>query len=796
MCEWFVSHADKLLKGAYVARVAAREPLVGRRVPRVNDARLLTGGARYLADLVVPGVRHAAILRSPIAHGRVLAIDATELETPVDLVWGPDEIVPRVAGAMPILWHLPNQFQHHKPVVDHVVRHVGETVGILVTSSPAAAEDALERIFVDVDPWPAVLDVPAALAPGAPVIHPDGGSNVMAAFDAGDSAAHTDAVFRAADRVLHFDLRIGRLAGAPIEPRGIVAIPEPDGRLTVYTSSQAPHAVRDALTEALGLPQHRLRVVAPDVGGGFGVKDHIYEDEVLVCLAALELETPVRWIESRRESLMVTHQARDEAYAVDVAVDDDGRLHGLRIDAVRDGGAWFGIFGGGPLFTMTGTVPGPYTWDAVRTTATVVATNTTPLGSYRGFGQTQAAFVRERALDLTANALGMDPVELRLANLVTPDQQPYALRTVPITFDNGDYPANVERARELAAAWPSAPDDGRVRGIGYATYVQMAGVGPSEGNKFIGVDIGGWERSIVRMEPDGTVRVIVGVSPHGQGHETTFAQLVADRLGIGLDQIELVHSDTDHTPYSAYGTAASRSIAVGGGATVRAADKLAARIRIIAGDLLEADAADIVLADGRATVRGTQVGVTMAAVAKRAWQGWAMPEGLEPGLIESATYDPTQFTFSFGTHVCRAAVDPDTGAAEIERYAVVHDCGTMVNPNIVEGQIHGGIAQGLGAALLEAVQVNDQGEPLTASFLDYLVPAAVTIPAIEIEHTITPSPFTPGGMKGMGEGGTNGSFACVVNAVAAAVPAVASQITETPITPESVWRALASPPTS
>jgi len=762
-------------------------------VRRVNDARLLTGGARYLRDLVVPGTRHAAILRSPVAHGIVTGIDTTGLRDrgiAADLVWGPAEITPRVPGSMPIVWHLPGQFHHHKPVVSTRVRHVGETVGVVVVDSVATAEDALEAVVVEVDELPPVVTITDALAPGAPLVHEDGGTNVMTAFAAGDTEAHTDEVFAAADRVLRFELGIGRIAGAPIEPRGIVAIPQPSGGLTIHTSTQAPHAVRDAVSEALGLPQHTLRVIAPDVGGAFGVKDHIYEDEVLVCLAALELGVPVSWFESRTESLLVTHQARDERYDVEVAVDRDGRLRGLRVDAVRNGGAWLGIFGGGPLFTMAGTLPGPYTWDAVRTTARVVATNTTPLGSYRGFGQTQSAYVRERALDLTAHALGLDPVELRLRNLVRPDQQPWPLRTVPITFDNGDYPANVTQARALAARWEPPPDDGRLRGTGMAVYVQMAGVGPSAGNQAIGLDIGGWERSIVRMERDGTVRVTIGVSPHGQGHETTFAQLVADRLGISLDRIEVIHSDTDHTPYSAYGTAASRSIAVGGGATVRAADRLAADIRAVAGALLEADPLDIVLADDRATVAGTVIGVSLAEVATRAWQGWALPEGLEPGLVAAATYDPEQFTFSFATHVCRAAVDPETGSIDIERYGVVHDCGTMVNPMIVEGQIHGGIAQGLGAAMLEEVLHDEHGQPRSVSFLDYLVPGTTNLPRIEVEHTSTPSPFTPGGMKGMGEGGTNGAFACVVNAIAAAVPDAATRITHTPVTPEALWRAL------
>ena len=765
------------------------DPLVGQRVPRPNDARLLTAGGRYVDDLTLPGMLHAAIVRSPTAHGMLRGLDRSGLTAPTELVLGPDQIRART-GPTPVLWHLPGQFQHERPVIDDRVRFVGEPVAIVVAATRSAARDAVDQLYPEIDELPALVDPLVALAPDAPLLYPDAGTNLMAAWDTGDTAEHVDAVMADCARTLTTTLRIGRLAGAPMECRGLVAAPDPTGKLTVWISTQAPHAVRDTIAQVCGLPQHRIRVIAPDVGGGFGVKDHIYEDELMVCLAALELNRPVKWIEDRYESLVATHGARDERYQVDVGFEADGRLRALRVDAVRANGAYLSIFGGGPLFTMGGTLPGPYTWEAVRTTARLVATTTTPLGAYRGFGQTQSCFVRERVVDLVAADLGLDPAEVRLRNMIRPDQQPYALRTPPITYDNGDYPRALERARELATAWPDPPDDGRARGIGYCSYVQMAAVGPSIGNRAIGLDIGGYETTTVRMERDGTVRLLVGVTPQGQGHETTFAQLAADRLGVAIDRIELIHSDTDVTPYSAYGTAASRSIAVGGGSTVRATEALATKIRAIAADLLEAAPDDIVLADGRATVAGTTVGVALADVANRAWQGWELPDGLDPGLVASATYDPEAFTFSYATHVARAAVDRATGAIEIERYAVVHDCGTMVNPTIVEGQIHGGIAQGLGAALLEQMVHGDDGQPLTTTFLDYTVPTSDSMPPIEIEHTITPSPFTPGGMKGMGEGGTNGAFVCVVNAVAAAVPDVAARITTTPVTPTTLWALL------
>lgn len=764
---------------------------VGQRLPRFEDPRLLTGRGRFTDDIELPGLLHAAIVRSPVAHGDLLGLDTSELDVPVAAVLGPSELLAMAKGRLPVVWHMPGEFQHDRPVVGDRVRFVGEPLGVVVADDRYRAEDAVDRILVEVDELPAVVDARAALLPDAPLLYPGRDDNVMCRFDVGDSAEHTDAVFAAAERTLSFRLDIGRVMGAPMEPRGLVAAPDGDGGMTIWTSSQAPHAVRDAVAAITGMPQHRIRVVAPDVGGGFGLKDHLYEDEVMVCLAALHLGRPVKWIEDRYETLVATHQARGETADVEVAFDLDGRLRGLKTQAVRNAGGYLSHFGGGPLFTLAGMVPESYTWDAVRTEGTVVATNTTPTGAYRGFGQTQAVFICERSVDMVAADLGMDPVELRRRNMIRPDQQPYATRCVPITYDNGDYAAALDRAREIADSWPEAPDDGRRRGVGYASYVHMAGVGPSQGNPHVGLDVGSWESAIARMEPDGTVRLFVGTSPQGQGHATTFVQLAADRLGIEPGDIELVHSDTDRSPYSAYGTAASRSIAVGGGAVVEATSALADRLRKISAEMLEAAPADIVLADRRATVAGTNVSVTIADVARRAWQGWALPEGEEmPGLEARFAYDPEQYTFSYGTHVCRAAVDPDTGLVEIERYGVVLDCGTVVNPTIVEGQIHGGVAQGLGAALLEQIVVDEDAQPRATTLLDYLLPVSANVPDIEVVLTETPSPFTPGGMKGMGEGGTNGSFACVVNAVAAALPEVATSVTSTPLSPTVVWELL------
>ncbi|MCB0993785.1 MAG: xanthine dehydrogenase family protein, partial [Acidimicrobiales bacterium] len=554
-----------------------RPRLVGERVPRVNDERVLRGGGRYVDDLELPGMLHAAIVRSPVAHGVLNGVEPPELPDGTWLI-GPEELARHATGHFPVLWWLGDQTQHHTPLLDGRVRYVGQPVAVIVAASRYEAEDLAEQVFVDVEELAPVVGIDNALAPDADVLYPELGSNVLCTFEAGDTAEHTDAVFAAADRTLQTTLRIGRVSGLPMEPRGIVADAPADGRIVVHTSTQAPHAVRDGICDVLEVPQHRVRVITPDVGGGFGLKDHLYEDELMVIVASRLIGRPVKWIEDRTESLLATTHARDEIHDIEVAFDDDGTLRGLRVHSRRDAGGRFAVFGGGPLFTALGVAPGPYRWEAMRGVGRLVATTTMSTGAYRGFGQTQAAMIRERAVQLVAAELGRHPAELREQNMIRPDELPYQIRT-QIVYDNGDYAAALRRARELIEATPPAPDDGRRRGTGWCSFVQLAGVGPSFLNEIIGVRIGGFESARVRMEPDGTVQVATGVNPHGQGHETTFAQLVADELGIPIDHVQLVHGDTDATPYSAYGTAASRSIAVGGGATVIATQRVADKLR-------------------------------------------------------------------------------------------------------------------------------------------------------------------------------------------------------------------------
>lgn len=758
----------------------------GKRIARRNDGSFLHGSGQYTDDLDPADMLHAAIIRSPVANGTLIGFDVADVPSTATVL-GPDALAEHVVGDLPVVWKLGGQWQERTPLLDTHLRYVGQPIGIVVAASRALAEDAAEAVILDIVDLPIVVDAKEALAADAPLLYPDSNSNVLAAFEAGDTADHIEEVFAAADRTLLTTIHIGRVHGVPMENRGLVVVPSPSGSLTITTSTQTAHAVRDVVCEVLGKRQNAVRVVAPDVGGGFGLKDHVYEDEIMTVIAAVVIGRPVKWIEDRNESFLTTTHARDEVHEVEVAFDFDGTLRGLRVDAVRNAGARFSIFGGGPLFAAFGVLPGPYKWDAIRGYGRLVATNTMSTGAYRGFGQTQAALVRERAVDLVAEALGRDPIDLRVQNMIRPEELPYGTRTF-IEYDSGDYPSAALRAAELIME-PAWPEDGKVRGVGYCCYVQMTGIGNSDTNRAIGLDIGGFETADVRLEPDGTVRVATGVSPHGQGLETTIPQLVADELGVNIDDVELIWGDTETTPYSAYGTAASRSIALGGGSAVLASQKVAEQIRQVAGTMLEASPDDIRLTNGAATVAGTNVSVLIRDVAKRASQGFGMPEGVGPGLHARHAYDPTSATFSYATHACRVAVDVATGEVVVEDYVVVNDCGVMVNPTIIEGQIHGGVAQGLGAALMEEVLYDKNGQPLSSTMLDYQVPVSASIPDIRIEHMETPSPFTPGGMKGMGEGGTNGAYACVVNAVMAALPDVDNSTLHTPLTPARVWEA-------
>lgn len=754
---------------------------------------MLRGAARYVGDHI--GDRDGStlrvhVLRSDLASGALRSVKAVGSLGECVLL-GPD-VFESVPGRVPIVWTLGDQTHHASAMLDRQIRYVGQPVALLIGPDEASLADASELIDIDIDPGPVVASVDEALEDGAHALHSDRSDNTLATFLAGDRHAEVIDRIEACAHQRTIDFRIGRLAGTPMEPRGLIA-EMVDGRLIVSTSTQSPHSVRDSIASVLGWHRDRIRVVVPDVGGGFGVKEHAHDDELMVAVAAVVTGRRLAWTESRGESLTVTTQARDEHIRVQVGFESDGRLTALWADAVRNAGAHFALFGGGPLFSCLRMLPGPYEWSALGGKGRLVATNQIPTAAYRGFGQTQACLIRERTLNVIAQQLGMDQVTIRLINMIPPKEQPYSTRT-NITYDGGDYGETVLRAQAAAERWPAPPNDGRRWGVGYSSYVQMSGMGPSAANRLNGLEIGGFETAEVTMDPEGRVEIKVGTVPHGQGHETTFARLAAEQLGIPEASVTLARSDTDRSPYSPYGTAASRSMAVGGAAILQASGALADDLRSLAAHHLEAEPNDIELVDGIARVRGSGLAagtsVAIRELASRSWRGVGVPLGAEPGLARRRAYDPDSCTFGFGTHVCRVAVDPETGATTIDRYAVVQDCGTVIDPTIVAGQTHGAIAQGAGAALLEEVIVNDDGIPHTGSLLSYLIPGTDFLPDIEIEHTVTPSPTTPGGMKGIGEAGTNASFPAVVNAVADACPEIGDQLTATPISPQRLWTLL------
>lgn len=763
--------------------------LVGARVLRKEDMRLLTGRGTCVDDLHLPGTLHAAVLRSPYPHARLQDVD-TSAAADAALVLTPSDIA---AATVPIrcIWLLPGQRQTSYPVAPDVTRHVGEALGLVVADSRAAAEDMAEQVQLEFEQLPVVTSAEAALDPESPLLHEEWGTNVVIEHHLGDAEEEIEEVIAGAAHVVQRRLRIQRVFGSPLEPRGALAHwDKATSMLTLWTSTQAPHHVRELLAEALALPADSVRVIAPWVGGAFGSKEHMYPEEVLVSLASIRLGVPVKWIEDRREALVSTIQARDHVHDARLALDADGRFLALHSKIVANVGARASNVCGGPVFVSAIMLPGPYAFDVAGASFRAVLTNRTPTGACRGFGMQQAAWVRERLVDEAARELGFDPVDLRLRNMLKADELPYATRTHQ-QYESGDYPRALAHAAELVRDQPEPAADGRRRGVGFASYVEFTGLGPSLDNQFVGFHLSGYDAAVVRVETDGTVTVATGTSQQGQGHETTFAQITAERLGLPIERVRVVQGDTATTPYSNASAIASRSMPVAGGAVVRASQRVREKLLRIAAHQLEVSVDDLELVDGEARVVGTPwKSLTFAEMSQKTWLGWDLPEGEAPGLEEKDVHDPTGISYSYATHAAAVAVDTETGEVEVERYIVVHDCGTVVNPTVLEGQVQGGVAQGLGIALLEELVYGEDGDPQTTTMMDYLLPTSAEVPDIQVEHFETPSPFIPGGMKGAGEGGTIGAPAAIGNAIAAALPEIAAQITETPLSPARIWSLL------
>ncbi|MDR8408178.1 xanthine dehydrogenase family protein molybdopterin-binding subunit [Nonomuraea sp. 3-1Str] len=754
---------------------------VGARAPRREDARLLTGRARYAGNVRLPGTAHAVVVRSPVAHGRLTGCDAKAawtVEGVLDVITPADAVDVR----LPCVTLAAGQRDTSYPVLEETIRYVGQPLAVVVAETPEAAADAAALLDLDLHELPPVVGVERAMEPDAPLLHPDWGSNVLTDSVLGD--ADCEEAIAGAEHVVELAFRYGRASPYPMEPRALVAT-FIDGELTIRISTQAPHHVRDHAADALGLTHDRVRVVSGDTGGGFGGKEHIYPDETLVCLAAMRLGgRPVRWTESPGDRLVATLPARAAVHRARLALDADGRFVALHADVVGDLGAHPSNVGISPFAVTAIMLPGPYRFDRAGVRLRGVVTTTTPTGSYRGFGQPEATYTRERLIDEAARRLGLDPVELRLRNLLGPEELPCVTR-IWQPYDSGDYPRALRTLRDMVRVFPGG--DGRRRGVGFSCHVEATGLGPSQDMKAAGQQVGGYEIAVLRMEPDASVVVASGLAAIGQGIETTLAQLAADRMGVDPGRVRVVLGDTAATPYSPIGSIASRALAVGGGALVQAAARLRDKILTIAAHRLEAAPEDLEITDGAVRVKGDpRASLTLREVATSAWRGWDLPEGASPGLEERAVYDPAAYTYAYGAHAAAVAVDPETGAVEVEGYWAVNDAGVLVNPAIVEGQLSGGIAQGIGMALTEEVVHTADGQPV----IDYLLPTTREVPAIELATLVTPSPITPGGMKGVGEAGTIGPPAAIGNAVAAALPEVAGEITVTPLTPERLWRLL------
>lgn len=770
----------------------AGDSLIGARVARVQDDRMVRGRGQYVDDIGDLGVLHAAIVRSPIAAGEVTGFDATEAEDleGVALVLGPDQIA-ELTDPVPSSWLLWGQQLVDVPIVDRSIRYVGQPIGIVVASSRAVAEDALELIDLDFDDRPAVTGVEAARGEGAPLVYPQLESNQVGSFQFGPPQEVLEQVFAGSAHVIDRTFTIPRISHSPLEPRGLVAEWLPTTlQLTVHSSTQVPHLVRQDVARALRIRQDQVRVVATDVGGAFGQKTSLFPDETMVCLASKLLGRKVKWIEDRVESLSSSYQGRGQVTRARLGMDADGRFTVIHADMHGDVGAFTstGTGGTGPFQVAGLMIEGPYKFDIAASTVTAWYTNAVPTGAFRGYGMQEATFIRERLVDEAARELGIDPVELRRRNMITPDALPHVTNT-QLPYDNGDYPQVLDRAVALARA-SARPGSERVRrGIGYSSMVEITGFAPSALLELYNIHWSGWESSTIRINEDGTITVHSGVTSFGQGIETALAQVAAERLGVPLSWVHVQLGDTLTSGYSNMASQASRGLPLAGGALWNAAEKLRERMHALASAYLEVAPEEVKYSDGQfRTDSGTTI--TWREVAHRGWMGWRRRAEDPIRLEETYEYDPPSITFGYATHAAQVAVDLDTGKVSVEDYWVVHDSGVVVNPLIADGQTIGGVAMGIGSALLEEATFTADGQPTATTYLDYVVPLSEDVPDLVLDHIVTPSEITPGGFKGLGESGTIPPPAAIANAIAAAVPEIASGVVAIPLSPTRVWTML------
>lgn len=773
--------------------------LFGAAVKRREDPRLITGEGYYTDDFKLPGMLHMAVLRSPYAHARIAKLDVTkaQLHPGVHAVFTGSDLAGKV-NPIPCAWLIPDSDLKVPPftaLATDKVRFTGDGVAIVLAQDPYVARDALDLIDVDYEPLPVVTNQEQAMAPGAPQLYDEVPGNL--AFHWKFANGDPDGALRDAEVVLRQRFIQQRLVPNAMEPRSAVAQwTRGADELTLYNTTQNPHIARFQIAVTLGIPEHKVRVIARDVGGGFGSKIPFYPGEVLAVFASRETGLPVKWTEDRRENFVATIHGRDQVIDVELAAKRDGTMTGLRVKNYANMGAYLSLAAPGvPTWLFALIVPGCYTIQNYACDVYGALTNTTPTDAYRGAGRPEAAYLIERMVDLLAGELKMDPAEVRRKNFIPAGAFPYTSAGT-LVYDSGNYQAALDLALRMAdydnfrQEQQRLRQQGRYVGIGLSTYVEVCGLAPSKAAGAMGFQGGLWEPAIVRVLATGKVQVYTGTNPHGQGEETTFAQLVGEELGMPVEDVDVIHGDTSAIPMG-WGTYGSRTTAVGGTAILRATQKVVEKATKLAAHMLEAAPEDIVHDHGRYHVAGSAgKAVTIQDIALQANLAWNLPEGMSPGLEENHFYDPTNFTFPFGAHICTVEVDMETGATKILRYIAVDDVGRVINPMIVDGQVHGGVAQGIGQALYEHAIYDEAGNLITGSMMDYVVPNATQIPTIETARTETPCPHNFTGVKGVGETGTIASSQAVVNAVCDALAPLGIMHIDMPLTPERVWRAI------
>ena len=771
---------------------------IGARVTRKEDKRFITGAGRYVDDMVVPGMKHAVFVRSPHAHAQIKKIDVKQAQAMpgVIAVLTGKELKADGIGNLICGWMIhskdgsPMKMGAWSPLAFDRVRYVGDAVAIVIADTKGEARDAAEAVEVTYKELKAVVDAAKALEKGAPQLHPEADGNLIFDWEIGDAKA-TDAAIKAAHHVTRMKIINNRLVPNAMEPRAALGhYDKGEDHYTCWTTSQNPHVARLVMSAFYNVaPENKLRVIAPDVGGGFGSKIFIYPEEVVCLWASKKAGVPVKWVADRTESFLTDAHGRDHHSTVEMAFDKNNRITGLKVDTIANLGAYMSLFSSSvPTYLYATLLSGQYNIPAIHANVRTVYTNTAPVDAYRGAGRPEATYLIERTIETAARELGVSPAELRRANFITqfPHQTP-----VIMCYDAGDYGASLDAAMKAAdyAGFTKRRDKakkaGKLRGIGMSCYIEACGIAPSAAVGSLGAGVGLWESAEVRVNAVGTIEVLTGSHSHGQGHETTFAQLVAGRFGVPIDSISIVHGDTDKVQMG-MGTYGSRSGAVGMSAIVKALDKVEAKAKKIAAHLLEADEGDIVIENGALKVAGTDKNVPWFQMALAAYTAHNLPSGMEAGLKETAFYDPTNFTFPAGCYICELEVDPETGLTEIIQFVAADDFGNIINPMIVEGQVHGGIAQGVGQALLEGAFYDASGQLLTASYMDYTMPRAGDLPSFKVSTSNTPCPGNPLGIKGCGEAGAIGSPPAVINALTDALGIADFTM---PASPSRVWAA-------